>query len=166
MRIELPEPPLTDGPVTLRPWAEEEAPVLSAAWRDPAIRRWCAVPDDCSEEAARLWIGGQEARRDDGVALDLAIVADRVVGEVGLGPIQWDRRRALMGFWLDAENRGSGLARRAVCLMAEWALEDLPLDAVVAEASAHNPASGWVLAAAGFHIERERDDRQAWIRHR
>lgn len=166
MEIPSPTPPPADGIITLRPWREGEAAVLAAAWSDPAIRRWCAVPDECSEAAAEAWIAGQERRRQEGVCLDLAITLedDQVVGEVGLGPIQWDRARASLGFWLCAEHRRSGLAARGVRLLCEWALATLSLEQVVATASADNPASGWALAAAGFALQVERDDQQAWVR--
>jgi RimJ/RimL family protein N-acetyltransferase len=164
--IPSPDPPPADGTVTLRPWRDGEAPVLAAAWSDPAIQRWCVVPDDCTETAAGAWIAGQERRRREGVALDLAITLDddQVVGEVGLGPIQWDRRRASLGFWLCAEHRRSGLAAKAVRLVSAWALDTLPLNQLVATASAENPASGWTLAAAGFELQVERKGQQAWVR--
>ncbi len=164
--IPSPDPPPTDGTVTLRLWREEEAPVLAAAWGDPAIQRWCQVPDDCSEKAAASWIAGQQRRRDDGVSVDLAITldGDQVVGEVGLGPIQWDRSRASLGFWLCAEHRRSGHAARGVRLLSGWALEQLPLSHLVATAAAENPASGWTLAAAGFELQVERQGQQAWVR--
>jgi RimJ/RimL family protein N-acetyltransferase len=165
--IPTPHPPPADGTVTLRPWRVEEAAVLAAAWNDPAIRRWCAVPDECGEEAAAAWIAGQERRREDGISIDLAITLDddQVVGEVGLGPIQWVRTRASLGFWLCAEHRRSGLAARAVRLLSAWALAELPLNHLVATASAANPASGWTLAAAGFQLQVERDQQQAWVLH-
>lgn len=163
MQIPLPSPPPADDVVALRPWRVEDAPILARAWADPAIQRWCNVPVDHSLEAAERWIAGADRCRQDGLALDLAVEADGgVVGEVGLGPIQWGHRRASIGFWVDADHRRSGHARRALCLMAAWALAELPLDTLAAEASSENPASGWTLKAAGFTLAVERDTRQAW----
>lgn len=162
--IPLPDPPLTDGVVELRPWAVADAPVLAAAWADPEVVRWCQVPSEASAEAAEAWIAGGPARRDSGASIDLAVTLDgAVVGEVGIGPIQWERERAALGFWLCAEHRRTGLAARAVRLVSPWALESLPLSHLVANASAHNPASGWTLAAAGFQLRVEQADRQAWV---
>jgi RimJ/RimL family protein N-acetyltransferase len=164
MEIPLPDPPPADDVVSLRPWRLEDAPVLAQAWADPAIQRWCNVPEDASEEGAARWIAGAAGCRRDGLALDLAVECEgRVVGEVGLGPIQWAHRRASIGFWVDADHRRSGHARRALCLLATWALDELPLDSLVAEASAENPASGWTLKAAGFTLAVEREPRQAWM---
>ncbi len=165
MEIPLPSPPPADDVVSLRPWAVEDAPILARAWADPAIQRWCSVPEDATEEGAARWIAGADGCRRDGLALDLAVEADgEVVGEVGLGPIQWAHRRASIGFWVDAEHRRSGHARRAIELLATWALAELPLDTLAAEASSENPASGWTLKAAGFTLAVEREPRQAWTR--
>jgi RimJ/RimL family protein N-acetyltransferase len=167
MEIPKPSPPPADEVVALRPWCVEDAPVLARAWADPAIRRWCAVPAEATEDGARRWIAGADDCRRDGLALDLAIEVDgEVVGEVGLGPIQWAHERAAIGFWVDAAHRRAGHAARAVRLLAGWALDNLPLDTLAAEASTENPASGWTLQAAGFTLATEHAPRQAWIRTR
>lgn len=164
MEIPKPSPSLGDGVVALRPWRVEDAPVLARAWADPAVRRWCSVPEEATEAGAERWIRGAEDCRRSGLALDLAIeVGGVVVGEVGLGPIQWSHRRAAVGFWVDAEHRRGGHAARALRLLADWALAGLPLDTLAAEASGENPASGWTLAAAGFTMAAEHPPRQAWI---
>src|SRR5690349_5706953 len=129
MEIPTPEPPLAEDRTVLRPWCVEDAPVLARAWADPAIRRWCSVPDDCSVEGAERWIAGSAQCRADGLALDLAVAnAAHLAGEVGLGPIQWGHRRAAVGFWVDADHRRNNLAAKALGLLAEWALQELPLD--------------------------------------
>ena len=163
--LPLPDPPLGAGPLALRPWAPADAAALAAAWADPDVARWCAVPPARSEADAARWIDGATACRADGLALDLAVTVDGVVvGEVGLGPLQWAHRRAAVGFWTAAGHRGRGHAATAVDLLAGWALTALPLDTLVAETSAENPAAGAVLAAAGFTLAVTRHDRQAWLR--
>ena len=42
MEIPIPDPPLGEGIVALRPWQREDAPVLAKAWADPTIRRCIA----------------------------------------------------------------------------------------------------------------------------
>lgn len=165
MEILTPDPPLAEDQLVLRPWCVEDAPILARAWADPAIRRWCSVPEDCSVEGAERWIAGSAQCRADGLALDLAIVHEgHLSGEVGLGPIQWSHRRAAVGFWVDADHRRNNLAAKALNLLACWALRELPLDTLAAEASTENPASGWTLKAAGFELITERNTRQAWLR--
>lgn len=123
------------------------------------------MPEARGEADAARWIDGATACRADGLALDLAVVVgDTVVGEVGLGPIQWAHRRAAVGFWVAEAHRGHGHAATALGLLGDWALATLPVDTLVAETSAANPAAGAVLAAAGFVRAVEHGDRQAWLR--
>ena len=63
-----PEPPPTDGVVVLRPWRAADARALAAAWADPEIQRWTAVPDARGVGDAARWIavgtrGASEASR-------------------------------------------------------------------------------------------------------
>ena len=60
MEIPIPDPPLAEGVVALRPWRLEDAPVLAKAWADPAIRRWCSVPEDATVDGADRWISGSD----------------------------------------------------------------------------------------------------------
>jgi RimJ/RimL family protein N-acetyltransferase len=151
----------------LRSWRCEDAGALVAAWDDEAVRRWTGVPDDRTVSAAVGWIGGERRRRRRRVALDLVVAPadradDRVLGEVGLGPIQWDRRRAMIGYWTAAGERGRGVATEAVGLLSAWSVATLPLDETVAETAEANPASAAVLRTNGFDLVIDRHGRQAW----
>lgn len=145
-----------DGPKTrLRPWRVEDASALAAAWSDLTIRERLSVPDPCDEAAAARWIGQRERAWAEGRSVDLA-VTDRqsgdVIGEVGLSSIDPVRRAALAGWWMVAEWRGQGRASEAVRLMVDWVLSDGPLDAVMAEVGADNPASAALARRAGLRL--------------
>jgi RimJ/RimL family protein N-acetyltransferase len=161
-------PELVGAAVRLRAWRTGDARALASAWHDESVARWTAVPPDTGVAAAERWIAGDAERRRRRVALDLVAVPaageDRVLGEVGLGPIQWDRRRAVIGYWTAAEERGRGVATEAVGLVVGWALDALPVDEIVAETAGANPASAAVLRANGFEPAVDRDDRRAWRR--
>jgi RimJ/RimL family protein N-acetyltransferase len=151
--LPLPDPPLTDGTVTLRPWAEADAAALAAAWADPEIRRWTGVPERADETAARWWIAGEADRRARGLALDLVIdVAGAVAGEIGLVDVDPVSRTGEIGWWVGAQHRGSGLAAQGARLLSAWALSELCVDALLARCHRHNPASGAVARAAGFTL--------------
>jgi RimJ/RimL family protein N-acetyltransferase len=150
----LPDPPLDDGTVRLRPWEELDAPALAAAWADAEIKRWTAVPADPSEDHARRWIRGAELRRRQGVALDLVVSpsgADDVLGEVGIVTMAGGPARAEVGWWTAAAHRRRGVATRAVTLLRRWCDESLGLE-LFAEVDADNPASIWVAEAAGVRL--------------
>lgn len=149
--VPLPDPPLVDGDLVLRPWAEADAPALAAAWADPAVVRWTGVPPATGLAAARRWIGGDADRRARGLCLDL--VVDRsgtVAGEVGLAAFDPGSGTAEIGWWIAPPHRGNGWAGRAARLVATWAVDELALVAVVARCHEGNPASARVARAAGF----------------
>ncbi len=156
MAYPLPDPPLADGVVRLRPWRGEDAPALAAAWADEAIRRWTAVPAHPSEAHARRWIDGAELRRGQGVALDLVVSPadpddDTVLGEVGLVTMAGGPSRAEVGWWTGPDHRRRGVATRAVTLFAGWCRDALEIE-LFAEVDPDNPPSLWVAEAAGVRI--------------
>jgi RimJ/RimL family protein N-acetyltransferase len=57
------------------------------------------------------------------------------------------------------EARGRGIAPRALRLAAEWGLEDLGLECVIAEAAPDNEASIRAIEKAGFERDGVRGDR-------
>jgi RimJ/RimL family protein N-acetyltransferase len=157
--IPLPDPPLTDGVVRLRPWTSspEDVDALVAAWSDPEIRAWTAVPEEPTVEQAARWIAGEGVRRERGLALDLVVSpaepADdaTVLGEVGLAPLAGGPARFEAGWWVAAPHRRQGIATRAVRLVASWAADVLEVE-LFATVDAHNPASIWVAEAAGIRL--------------
>lgn len=140
--------------VALRLWQPDDAPVLVAAWALPDVQQWTGVPDRRDEPAARRWIGGTPKLRAAGLSLDLLVVAaddGRPLGEVGLSSFDDEARSAELGWWVLAEERGSGVAARAVGLLARWASgPPLGLAEVRAVVDEGNAASQRVAARAGL----------------
>ncbi len=155
--LTLPDPPLTDpdAGVGLRAWGRPgDADALAAAWSDPEVARWTAVPEDRSVAAAARWISGEAARRESGVALDLVLhLLDRpdgVLGEVGLVVVDAERGVAEVGWWLAPTARGSGLAAAAVRCLTRWALGELGMRRLLARTHPDNPTAGRVAARSGW----------------
>jgi RimJ/RimL family protein N-acetyltransferase len=163
LSVPLPDPPLVEGPVVLRPWELLDAADLVAAWADPDIARWTGVPPGTDDDAARRWISGDAHRRARGLTLDLVIeVDDEVVGEVGLAEIDPEKATAEIGWWIAPHRRGEGLAARAASLVASWAVEELCVDVVVARCHRANPASAGVAKSAGFSSAGRDGDVDVW----
>ena len=149
--LPLPDPPLEGEGFVLRAWSVGDAGALAAAWVDPEVVRWTAVPAEHDEAAARRWIGGEARRRQRGLALDLVIdVAGTVAGEVGLAAFDPSHRTAEVGWWVAAPHRGRGLATEAVRAVASWATTELDLDGLVARCQAANAPALGVARSAGF----------------
>lgn len=153
LKIPLPDPPLGDDFVRLRPWRHADADGLVEGWTDPEVARWNDVPADTSVEAARRWIGGWSERVRTGVSLDLVIVdrvSDDTVGEVGVAHFDDLHASAEIGFWLRPEARGQGYAVAAVRLLADWIVESVGVRLLFTRSSPENVASARVLERAGF----------------
>ncbi|MGQ0616903.1 MAG: GNAT family N-acetyltransferase [Acidimicrobiia bacterium] len=156
MALPLPERALADELVGLRPWHEDDAAALAAAWDDPAIQRWTLVPGARSEDDARRWIGADRLRRERALSLDLVVTAAgddaTVIGEVGMVPLAGGPARAELGWWVMPGHRRRGVATRAVGLFATWLREELAFTELFAQVDPENPASIWVAESAGLRL--------------
>ena len=155
--ISLPARGLISDRVRLRPWLPDDTAALVTAWADPEIARWTAVPPNSDLTAARRWIEGDAARLAAGMAVDLVVcepLEAAVLGEIGLGPIDWERRAAQVGYWTAAPARKRRLASAALGLLTSWAVDELSLRLLVARCHPANVASSAVASAAGYSVER------------
>ncbi|MBA2497037.1 MAG: GNAT family N-acetyltransferase [Acidimicrobiia bacterium] len=156
----LPDPPLADDVVRLRPWTGSDAPALAAAWADDEIRRWTAVPERPDEDHARRWIAGERIRRERGLGFDLVISPAAegdatVLGEVGIATMAGGPDRAEAGWWVGPDHRRRGVATRAVGLVAVWCRDELGLE-LFAEVDPDNLPSVWVAESAGCRLRLKR----------
>jgi RimJ/RimL family protein N-acetyltransferase len=156
----LPDPPLADDMVRLRPWTGGDASALAAAWADDEIRRWTAVPATPTVAHATRWINGERIRREHGLGLDLVVSPapeddPAVLGEVGIATIAGGPDRVEIGWWVGASHRRRGIATRAVSLVAAWCRDELGLE-VFAEVDPDNLPSVWVAESAGCRLRLKR----------
>jgi RimJ/RimL family protein N-acetyltransferase len=153
--IPLPDPPLTDGELSLRPWEPRDVPAVTAACQDPEIPRWTVVPHRYTERHARDFISGTAADLATGRELALAVVDgdDRLLGAIGLSNFDWSDLKAEIGYWVAAEARRRGVGARATRLLAVWALTSLGLERVELLANPRNEASLRLAERAGFTRE-------------
>jgi RimJ/RimL family protein N-acetyltransferase len=153
--IPLPEPPLTDGEVLLRPWTRDDVPAVTAACRDPEIPRWTVVPFEYQEHHAIEFISGREADRAAGRELSFGVVDrdDRVLAAIGIANFDWPDLNAEIGYWVAPEARNRGVGTRAVRLLSRWAIEELGLERIELLANPANEASLRLALRAGYTRE-------------
>jgi RimJ/RimL family protein N-acetyltransferase len=154
--IPLPEPPLEDGVVRLRPFEPGDADAITAICQDSEIARWTRVPSPYTDADAEDFLAGVEERRRRGDELGLAVVdvaSGALVGSCGLPRIDWEDRRAEIGYLVAAEERGRSVATRAVRLLARWAMGTLGLERMEILAHPDNEPSQLVALSAGFRRE-------------
>jgi RimJ/RimL family protein N-acetyltransferase len=152
--LALPDPPLSDGVVALRPWTPADIPALVEACQDPEIPRWTLVPSPYTADDARGYLQRVAAGWKDGTRATFAVVDaadhDAPLGSAALQAIAWDQLAADVGYWLAAPARGRGFATRAVELLVGWAFGSLGLERIELRTNEDNAASRAVARRAGF----------------
>ena len=142
----------------LRPPVEADASWIADEVADPEIPRWTRVPSPYTKDHALAWVALADSMGREGSAHHLVIIRAEdgsLLGSVGLevhetpglyggGP------HGEIGYWVAAGERGKGVATRAVRLLADWALAELPLPAVEIHVLPQNAASHAVARRAGF----------------
>jgi RimJ/RimL family protein N-acetyltransferase len=157
MRLVVPDPPLSDGVVTLRPWEERDAPAIAAACRDEEIARWLdQVPQPYTRADARDYVAATLRSWRDGTAGSFAITdvsSGAVLGSVTLHWVDIDQAVAEVGYWVARDRRRRGIASRAVRLVARWGFEQCGLERLQLRADLLNLPSRRVAEKAGFREE-------------
>jgi RimJ/RimL family protein N-acetyltransferase len=155
--LPLPDPPLADDEVVLRPPAEADVPALVAACQDPDIQHFTFVPAPYGDEHARSWVAGTAPARADGSALGLVVAPAAepaaLLGTIGIVRPDWEHGVAELGYWVAPWARGRGVAARAVGLLAPWTVRELGFARVTLHIDAGNAASRRVAERAGFAYE-------------
>ena len=155
--LPFPEPPLSDGVVSLRPWRAEDAAVKASWGQDPVIVCWSGVPANYTESAALAWAAKVEEARQAGRFLALAItdaVTDAVLGSGDIRrPDPEDPALGEVGYLLAENARGRGVATRAMGLLIAWSFRELGMERIQALVHPENPPSAAVLERLGFQRE-------------
>ena len=155
-----PDPPLSDGVVTLRPWNERDVPTLVRLCNgEPTLIDWLRFPDPYTEHHAREYLAAS-ARGWQGDALEtpFAVVDADTQDVLGACGVLWtdpSQGVADIGYWTARDARGRGVATRAVHLLAHWVLVDLGFERLQLQVDIRNTASIRVAEKAGFMRERE-----------
>jgi RimJ/RimL family protein N-acetyltransferase len=156
-RIVLSGEPLIDGATALRPWREADLAAIVAACQDREISRWTRVPFPYGQEDARAFLLARHDAIHAGTMAPFAIVMSaedtQLLGSISLMDIDWDHRRAQVGYWLARQARGHGHATRAVGLICRWGFDALGLERIELLAATQNRASQRVAERAGFTRE-------------
>jgi RimJ/RimL family protein N-acetyltransferase len=157
VRTPPPDPPLSDGVVTLRPWREGDAAAIAEACRDEEITRWLdQVPQPYSRTDAREYVAATTRNWREGTAASFAVTDAKAGGVLGSISLHWlDPEQAVgeIGYWVASSSRDRGVASRAVRLAAKWALEECRLERLQLRADVRNAASRRVAEKCGFREE-------------
>jgi RimJ/RimL family protein N-acetyltransferase len=143
-------PLLSNFGLLLRPFILDDGHWVSAAYSDPAMRRWHRK-DLRPLEAATAWVEAQTESDVTWVIADAAI--GDPLGQVALRALDWDEAQAMCGYWVVPEQRGRGVAARALSMVVEHTFHGLRLHRLELTHSVENLPSCSVALKAGFEVE-------------
>lgn len=149
MALEFPDPELADGGVTLRRFEDGDAAWIAATCADPETARWLQrLPSPYTEESARAYVEYARLSWSTATSAPFAICDE---SRAGLGAIELHLgERPSVGYWLNPDARGRGVATTALRLVCGWAFEELSLDRLLLTTHPDNVASQRVAERAGF----------------
>jgi len=148
-----PQPTLTDGVVTLRPWRDEDV-AAAVAGHDEEIAHWSGLPTVTpTPDRHRQAIEGWRAAYADGRRVVAFVIEHEgeVVGSVDVRSV--GEQTGQLSWALYAGHRGHGYATRAVRLLADYALEELGYTRVEAKVEPGNTRSTRVATRSGMRRE-------------
>jgi RimJ/RimL family protein N-acetyltransferase/ADP-ribose pyrophosphatase YjhB (NUDIX family) len=144
------QPTLTDGEITLRPFAEEHV-AAHVEGEDDEARLWFGQPGPSSHDGMLEVVARWRREREDGTRLTFAIEHEGAV--VGTAELRPRGEVASLSWLLYAGQRGRGFATRAVRLLVDHAFAQLGVRRVEAEIDPRNQASQRVATRSGLRRE-------------
>jgi len=144
---------LETGRLTLRPFAEGDAPFLFEMYSDPQTARYLSYPPFTEMGQAEAMVERILNAQAEERTVDRVIARKSDGAPVGSCTLfSWNKQcaRAEIGYWTAPWSRRRGVATRGLTLMSRWALSALELDRLELYAEPANVASHGVATRAGF----------------
>jgi len=156
----MPDPPLTDGFVRLRPFEMGDVEDVTRACQDRQISRWTdAVPWPYDEDHARRWISAHPGQWDRGELAPFAIVGAGHGDFLGAMSLSFPADRPpVAGYWVADWGRNRGVATAALTVITTWGFDTLGLPSIRLATMHGNVASERVARKAAFVVIDEASD--------
>ena len=157
MEVREPDPPLSDGVVTLRPWTLDDVAAIARSCNDPEVARWIhQIPSPYGEKDAREYVRATQAAWREETGAFFAIVdaaTNEPVGAIAMHVLDPAFGNVEVGYWIATAVRGRGLTTRALALISRWAIDSVGVQRIQLRADVLNAASLRVAEKAGFTRE-------------
>jgi ribosomal-protein-serine acetyltransferase len=150
---------LTDGPILIRPYRDEDTSALYEAVRESVAEvslwlPWCH--QNYSIDESREFIGSRESASQGGEWYSFGIFEKHdgaFLGGVGINFINRVHQLANLGYWVRTSATGRGIATMATRLAARFGFEELGLHRIEIVAAVGNVPSQRVAEKAGAKRE-------------
>jgi [ribosomal protein S5]-alanine N-acetyltransferase len=147
-------PTLRGSKVLLRWLTADDVDALHEIFSDQEVTCYLAIARQASREETEQFLAGiHEGYRTSSLYQWGIEHAGRVVGTCTLGGIDWENRRAEIGFALARTAWGQGLMPDALTAVIDHAFNDLGLHRIEADVDPRNSASLRLLERLGFRRE-------------
>lgn len=148
---------LGDGVVRLREWADDDAAWYAGSVQDPLIQRFTTdSPTLTAGEVLAAIVRMRASSTDEGF-----VICDAVTGaRLGNIALRHDGNSGEVSYWVAAEARGRGIARRALVLFSAWSFRAVGLEMLWLRVHRDNVASQRVALRAGYRRDQGRDKSQ------
>ena len=152
-----PDTPPAAGGVVLRPFTDDDVPMVLDLATDPYVPLIGTLPARATEEEARAYIERQRGRWAEGRGFSFAVAeasTGRAVGSVGLWPAAGlAHGRAEIGYAVAPSTRGLGYAADALTAVTAFAWTIPPLHRLELHVELWNTASVRTAERAGYERE-------------
>lgn len=142
---------------TLRKFRKGDEHTLRKHIHDREIaRNTLLIPYPYTSKDAEHWMRKCLAiyRKKQPLEIPFAIdIGGKVVGGIGIGPIDYRNKSAEFGYWLAKQYRNQGIMTRVIRRIVRYGFHELKLKRLYAKTFIFNRASQRVLEKAGFQLE-------------
>ena len=156
-------PTINASRVSLRWICEQDTDAFYAIYSNPEVMRYWSTPPLANREAATDLIKKIQEDWKRRVILKWGIARrtdDQLIGSVTLFNLDFNHRRAEIGYALGRDHWGQGYMREALMAVLKYAFEVLELHRIEADVDPRNAASIKTLERLGF--KREGYLRERW----
>ena len=137
--------------VDLRPIEEDDLEFLQREINDPRV--WRAIGRSRPINRAQEQEFFEDVVCSD-ESVNLMIVADATpVGTIGFNSLEWEARRAEIGYWVAPDHHGNGYGSAAAERLVTYGFDQLGLHRIEARVFEFNEASQRLLESVGFTRE-------------
>jgi ribosomal-protein-serine acetyltransferase len=112
------------------------------------------VTDDYSIDTARDFIKTNLVEFAENNTFAVAVALnEKIVGTIGLHHLDSANKSVQIGYWLDKQAQGKGLATRCCRVLINYAFEDLGLNRIQINCNVENAKSRAIPEKLGFRLE-------------
>jgi len=148
---------LSGRKIILRKLTFADADAITAHIKDKDIIRWLGeVPYPYFKKYAVQFIHSRQNERRSGKTFTFGISAkekDEIIGVIDLSDLDWDDKKAEMGYWIGKRFWGKGYMTEAIDLLTRFGFGELNLHKIYARVFEGNLASMKTLEKNNFKRE-------------